>query len=192
MPVPPPFPYLLAACLFISDDEHAARLALAEERSDPADTALGDSGSDPDETADDTDTDSGTDTAVADDGSGDYEGTFTLAVEGTLGDDTCVGTVSLVLATEADTTVAGSTECSYGGVYDLYGAQSGTIEGNHADGSATGAIEFGTGIVVADTWSASMTIGPPPRITATFEGTTTCQGTSCDYFGSFSADRVSQ
>lgn len=178
---------MLSGCLLVSDEEHAARLAQAWALFD---TASQDSGAGDSAGTDSGETGASVDTGLTDDGSGQYAGTFTMTVDGLLGEDTCVGSATAEFDTAADPSIQGSATCSYGGVYDLHGAQSGTFEGTASADDATGAIEFGTGISVADIWSGNITPGPPPRLTATFSGTTPCDGTDCDYSGTFSMDRT--
>jgi hypothetical protein len=177
---------LLTGCIYIDDAAHAARMAQAEALFDSADSAS------PDETGalDTGQPDSGDqETGAPATWEGSYQGTFTFAVDGTLNDDTCVGEASVQVNAETSPSIQGNLACDYGGAYDLYGPQAGTVEGVLADDNASGAVAFGTGVEVADTWSGRFTIGPPGRLSATFSGSTTCEGSSCTYEGSFSGDR---
>ena len=178
---------LLSGCLFVSDADHAARVAQAMALFDTGSPDLGteDSGG-----SDSAETGERADTGDAEDGSGRYEGTFTMTVDGLLGADTCVGTATAVIDRRSEPPILGEASCSYGGVYDLYGVQTGTLEGADNDATATGAIEFGSGITVADIWTGGITPGPPPRLTASFAGSTSCDGTNCEYSGTFSMDRI--
>ncbi len=176
--------FLLQGCLFIDDAEHAARVAQAVALFDTADTADTGQNGDTGDTAE-----TGGDTAPSDLGAGSYAGTFSIAVSGVLGTDACIGTASLSLDEAASPEVQGEALCNYSGTYAVHGEQSGTFEGSFEGAAASGVLEFGAGILIADTWSAALTEGTPWQLNGSFEGSTTCSGTSCDYEGNFVLSR---
>ncbi len=175
---------LAGACLLIDDDAHPSRLADARSRSGE-DSGSGDSAA----------TDSGppdtgrADTALADDWKGTYTGSFTLQIDGVVIDDRCEGDASFRVDAAADPAVLGEVTCTWRGGYAAYGGQSGSFEGVLSASEAVGAVRFGEGVTVADTWNGSLEAGPPAHLDGSFSGTTTCEGASCSYEGSFSAAR---
>ncbi len=146
---------LLAGCFFITDAEHAARLAAADADAD-ADT---DTDTDADADADsDTDTDTDTDTDVPPTGT--LTGEISMTVEGTLtGTDSCVGDVLVDL--DADD-LLGTFDCRFGG--GLYDDQAGNFEGDGGGGTLTFESSFDT----SGPWDGNLGGGAPVTLTGSF------------------------
>jgi hypothetical protein len=130
--------------LFISDKEHAARVAAAEAAFDTAADADTDADTDSDADSDtDADGDTDTDTPVR------YTGTFSMTMQGTATpSDTCSGDVSL----QVGATVSGTFTCRFDGGVGLYQDQEGDITGDPTGGE----IVFRSDLATSLLWTGSV------------------------------------
>lgn len=158
---------LLLGCLFISDAEHAARLAQGGD----SDTAPGDS---------------------VDQWSGAYEGSFTLELSGELGPDTCDGTAVLTVDLARSPLVEGTVSCTYDGVYGLSGEQEGTLTGYGDIPDANGTINLETHAGIDDTWAGSFDEGPPHTLSGSFDGEIRVFTRDLTYTGSFLVEKAGE
>ena len=119
---------------------------------------------------------------------GGYSGDFTLTVDGTFGVEDCEGTAVISINPANSPQITGSLSCSHGSLYQGAGTQSGTIEGFLSGDSASGTVDFDSGITFDAAWSGSITESGP-TLSGTFSGSGSFSG-NADLDGDFSAERA--
>lgn len=155
---------LMLSCLYISKEDHDARMSEAQGSTD---TGSHDSATTPD---------------------GTYQGDFTISGEDTLTgtQDSCVGDAVL---TRTGSALDGTLSCAWQGAFraTLGQAQDGEITGSVDANSGSGTVSFTTGLVFTRGWTGDVAAD---TLSGQFGGTDSEGGLEIEYEGSFAADRI--